>query len=80
MDSRPVSASRCLLRHDKDLPKGYIALQVILEKLENDHQASIGIHEKMVRVIEEAEHVSRDHEPAIGQRISVVFFSDGEAQ
>ncbi len=62
------------------LPKGYIALQVILEKLESDHQASAEIHEKMVRVIEEAEHISRDHEPAIGQRISVVFFSDGAGE
>ncbi|WP_170790468.1 hypothetical protein [Ruegeria lacuscaerulensis] len=62
------------------LPKGYIALQVILEKLESDHQASAEIHEKMVRVIEEAEQVSRDHEPAIGQRISVVFFSDGAGE
>ena len=64
----------------EDLPKGYIALQVILEKLESDHQASDEIHEKMVRVIEEAEQVSRDHEPAIGQRISVVFFSDGAGE
>ncbi|WP_282021817.1 DEAD/DEAH box helicase family protein [Ruegeria faecimaris] len=64
----------------EDLPKGYIALKVILEKLESDHQASAEIHEKMVRVIEEAEHVSRDHEPAIGQRISVVFFSDGAGE
>ncbi|WP_299637010.1 hypothetical protein [uncultured Ruegeria sp.] len=38
------------------------------------------IHEKMVRVIEEAEQVSRNHEPAIGQRISVVFFSDGAGE
>ncbi len=64
----------------EDLPKGYIALQVILEKLESDHQASTEIHEKMVRVIEEAEQVSRDYEPAIGQRISVVFFSDGAGE
>ncbi|WP_108839458.1 DEAD/DEAH box helicase family protein [Tateyamaria sp. Alg231-49] len=64
----------------EDLPKGYIALQAILEKLEHDHQASAEIHEKMIRVIEEADEVSRDHEPAIGRRISAVFFSDGAGE
>ena len=61
----------------EDLPKGYIALKVILEKLEGDAQLSAEAHKKMVRVIEEANRISRDHVPEIGQRISVVFFSDG---
>ena len=59
------------------LPKGYIALQVILNKLEDDSQSSDYIFETMNRAIEEADLASRDHEPAIGRRISVVFFSDG---
>ena len=64
----------------EDLPKEYIALQVILEKLENDHQALTEIYEKMARVIEEAEQVSSNNEPAIRQRISVVLFSDGTGE
>lgn len=61
----------------EDLPKGYIALQVILEKLESDAVRSGEIHELMDRVITEANQLSRDHEPAIGKRVSVVFFSNG---
>ena len=64
----------------EDLPKGYIALQAILEKLESDVHRSVEIHELMTRVIAEAFQLSHDHEPEIGQRISVVFFSDGASE
>ncbi len=64
----------------EDLPKGYIAIQAILEKLEYDASRAAEIHEMMSAVIEEAELLSRDHEPEIGRRISVVFFSDGAGE
>ncbi|MCZ0814365.1 hypothetical protein N5A93_19290 [Roseovarius sp. EGI FJ00037] len=59
----------------EDLPKGYIAIQAILQKLENDVRHADEVHRKMSKVIEEAELLSRDHEPEIGRRVSVVFFS-----
>lgn len=62
------------------LPKGYIALQAILEKLESDVHRSTDIHELMSQVIEDANQLSYAHEPEIGNRISVVLFSDGKAQ
>ena len=64
----------------EDLPKGYIAIQAILEKLDHDVHRSAEIHGMMCQVIEEAEHLSRDHQPEIGRRISVVFFSDGAGE
>ena len=59
------------------LPKGYIALQAILDKIESDHQKSDNIFKLMKRAIEEANLVSQNHEPAIGRRISTVFVSNG---
>jgi hypothetical protein len=64
----------------EDLPKGYIAIQAILKKLDYDVHRSAEIHEMMSEVIKEAELLSRDHEPEIGRRISVVFFSDGAGE
>ncbi|EAQ26048.1 hypothetical protein ROS217_12766 [Roseovarius sp. 217] len=64
----------------EDLPKGYIAIQAILEKLENDAHHADEVHRKMSKVIEEAELLSRDHEPEIGRRVSVVFFSGGAGE
>ncbi|SDI96507.1 Type III restriction enzyme, res subunit [Lutimaribacter saemankumensis] len=64
----------------EDLPKGYIAIQAILEKLESSLPGADAVHEKMSKVIEEAELVSRDHEPEIGRRVSVVFFSGGAGE
>lgn len=62
------------------LPKGYIAIQAILDKLEGDAVRADDIHAKMSKVIEEAELLSRDHEPEIGRRVSVVFFSGGTGE
>ncbi|SHK48445.1 Type III restriction enzyme, res subunit [Shimia gijangensis] len=59
------------------LPKGYIALQAILEKLESDVHRSTEIHKLMKQVFAEADQLSQTHEPEIGKRISVVFFSEG---
>ncbi|ASM74861.1 MULTISPECIES: DEAD/DEAH box helicase family protein [Roseobacteraceae] len=64
----------------EDLPKGYIAIQAILQKLENDVRHADEVHQKMSKVIEEAELLSRDHEPEIGRRVSVVFFSTGAGE
>jgi len=64
----------------EDLPKGYIAIKAILDKLEGDLPGADEVHEKMSKVIEEAELVSRDHEPEIGRRVSVVFFSSGAGE
>ncbi|WP_272011476.1 DEAD/DEAH box helicase family protein [Roseovarius sp. ZX-A-9] len=64
----------------EDLPKGYIAIQAILQKLENDVRHADEVHRKMSKVIEEAELLSRDHEPEIGRRVSVVFFSGGAGE
>lgn len=64
----------------EDLPKGYIAIQAILQKLENDARHADEVHQKMSTVIEEAELLSRDHEPEIGRRVSVVFFSGGAGE
>lgn len=64
----------------EELPKGYIAIQAILEKLESDLPGADDVREKMSKVIEEAELVSRDHEPEIGRRVSVVFFSGGAGE
>ena len=64
----------------EDLPKGYIAIQAILEKLDDDVIRSAEIHEMMSEVIEEAERLSRNHVPEIGRRISVVFFSHGAGE
>lgn len=64
----------------EDLPKGYIAIQAILQKLEGDLRGAGEVHEKMSKVIEEAELVSSDHEPEIGRRVSVVFFSGGAGE
>ncbi|MGX9353494.1 DEAD/DEAH box helicase family protein (plasmid) [Shimia sp. W99] len=61
----------------EDLPKGYIALKAILEKLESDAHRSLEVHELMTKVIDEANELSRNHQPEIAQRISVVFFSEG---
>ncbi|WP_425046500.1 DEAD/DEAH box helicase family protein [Primorskyibacter sp. S87] len=59
------------------LPKGYIALEAILEKLANDKNSSSMIFDKMSEVISSAEQLSRNHVPEIGGRVSVVFFSKG---
>ena len=59
------------------LPKGYIALQEVLNKLEQDSLRSPEVYDLMAKVIKEAELLSRDHEPEIGRRVSVVFFSEG---
>ncbi len=64
----------------EDLPKGYIAIQAILQKLEGDIPGADEVHGKMATVIEEAELLSRDHEPEIGRRVSVVFFSGGTGE
>lgn len=64
----------------EDLPKGYIALQEILAKLEQDSLRAPEVYGLMSKVIEEAELLSRDHEPEIGRRISVVFFSEGTGE
>ena len=64
----------------EDLPKGYIAIQAILQKLEGDIPGADEVHGKMAKVIEEAELLSRDHEPEIGRRVSVVFFSGGTGE
>lgn len=64
----------------EDLPKGYIAIQAILQKLDGDARHADEIHEMMSKVIEEAELLSRNHEPEIGRRVSVVFFSDGAGE
>ena len=64
----------------EDLPKGYIALQEILAKLEQDSLRAPEVYDLMSKVIEEAELLSRDHEPDIGRRISVVFFSEGTGE
>ncbi|WP_170592146.1 DEAD/DEAH box helicase family protein [Ruegeria arenilitoris] len=61
----------------EDLPKGYIALNVILEALEHDVGQANDVHRLMTEVIEEANEASKDHEPEITKRISVVFFSSG---
>jgi superfamily II DNA or RNA helicase len=60
----------------EDLPKGYIAIQAILQKLEDNVSCADEVHGMMFKVIEEAELLSRDHEPEIGSRVSVVFFSN----
>lgn len=64
----------------EDLPKGYIAIQAILQKLEDDRARSEQVHELMAQVIAEAELLSRDHVPEIGRRVSVVFFSGGTGE
>lgn len=64
----------------EDLPKGYIAIQAILQKLEDDRARSEQVHELMARVIAEAELLSRDHLPEIGRRVSVVFFAGGAGE
>lgn len=64
----------------EDLPKGYIAIQAILQKLEGDARRSDEIFIMMSKVISEAELLSRDHVPEIGRRISVVFFSNGAGE
>ena len=64
----------------EDLPKGYIAIQAILQKLEDDPHSSAEIHSQMSKVIEEAELLSRHHEAEIGGRVSVVFFSGGAGE
>ncbi|WP_134682461.1 DEAD/DEAH box helicase family protein [Paracoccus ravus] len=64
----------------EDLPKGYIAIQAILQSLESDLRGGEEVHQKMSKVIEEAELFSRDHEPEIGRRVSVVFFSGGAGE
>ncbi|MDU9007158.1 DEAD/DEAH box helicase family protein [Sedimentitalea todarodis] len=64
----------------EDLPKGYIAIQAILQKLENDVRQADEVHRKMSKVIEEAELLSRNHQPEIGRRVSVVFFSGGAGE
>lgn len=58
-----------------DLPKGYIAIQEVLLKLEGDCARSEGVYAQMTKVIAEAELMCRDHKPEIGRRVSVVFFS-----
>jgi hypothetical protein len=63
-----------------DLPKGYIAIQAILEKLKVDRPGADEVHEKMSEVIEEAQRVSKGHEPEIGRRVSVVFFAGGAGE
>lgn len=64
----------------EDLPKGYIAIQAILQKLEDNRQRANEVHELMASVIAEAELLSRDHEPEIGRRVSVVFFAVGAGE
>jgi hypothetical protein len=64
----------------EDLPKGYIAIQAILQKLQGDARRSDEIHALMTKVIDEAELLSRDHQPEIGRRISVVLFSEGAGE
>jgi len=64
----------------EDLPKGYIALQEVLTKLEQDSLRSPKVHDLMSDVIKEAELLSRDHEYEIGRRVSVVFFSKGSGE
>ncbi|WP_424931223.1 DEAD/DEAH box helicase family protein [Amaricoccus macauensis] len=64
----------------EDLPKGYIAINAILEKLEEDTFRSVEVHRLMSEVIEEAELLSRNHKPEIAGRISVVFFSEGAGE
>jgi len=61
----------------EDLPKGYIAIQAILQSLESDLRGADEVRQKMLKVVEEAEILSRNHEPEIGRRVSVVFFSGG---
>ncbi|MDE0591384.1 DEAD/DEAH box helicase family protein [Halocynthiibacter sp. C4] len=61
----------------EDLPKGYIALQEVLKKLEQDRLQSPEVYDLMSTVISEAERLSYSHEPEIGRRVSVVFFSIG---
>jgi hypothetical protein len=64
----------------EDSPKGHIAIQAILEKLDYDVHRSAEIHKMMSEVIKEAERLSRNHEPEIGRRTSVVFSSDGAGE
>lgn len=64
----------------EDLPKGYIALQEILTKLEQDSLRSPEIYDQISVVIGEAERLSRNHVPEIGRRASVVFFSEGSGE
>ncbi|GAA6191168.1 hypothetical protein [Phaeobacter sp. NW0010-22] len=62
------------------LPKGYIALEAILEKLRIDVERSAVIFEQMTQVVGAAEQLSRNHAPEIGGRVSVVLFSKGSGQ
>ena len=64
----------------EDLPKGYIAIQAILQELDGNAPRADELYDIMSKVIEEAELMSRVHEPEIGRRISVVFFSDGAGE
>jgi hypothetical protein len=64
----------------EDLLEGYIAIEAILKKLECDPHSASEVHTKMLRVIDEAELLSRDVEPEIGRRVSVVFFSTGSGE
>ncbi len=61
----------------EDLPKGYIALQAILDNLQSDISQSLQVRSQMKEVIEAANKLSRGHVPEVGSRISVVFFSHG---
>jgi hypothetical protein len=64
----------------EDLPKGYIAIHAILQKLDGNAPRADELYDMMSKVIDEAELMSRVHEPEIGRRISVVFFSDGAGE
>lgn len=64
----------------ENVPKGYIALPRVLEKLEENGAASEVVFEKMSKVISEAEGFSREHNPDIGNRISVVLFAEGVSE
>lgn len=62
------------------LPKGYIAIEAVLKKLEDDALRSNEVHGLMSEVIDKAELLSRDHEPEIKRRVSVLFFSRGAGE
>lgn len=64
----------------EDLPKGYIAIQAVLQKLEDNRERATQVHELMAQVIAEAELLSRDHVPEIGRRVSVVLFAGGAGE
>lgn len=64
----------------EDLPKGYIAIQAILQKLEENAPRAEELYDKMSKVIDEAELMSQNYVSEIGRRISVVFFSDGAGE